>query len=155
MVHTHLRLCPTFFMWIFAVEVCGNCLGEPICWQHLRKVLGTLLTIPLLLSTNSYFGATEYPRREETPLTTSGCGNESRFSLPFADVVTKHVWRIFSPAGEIRILFSDCCLIVSNRFYRKMHQHLQVAVSVNYRGVRWSGKSLSVSSEYKITLTST
>ena len=31
----------------------------------------------------------------------------------------------------------------------------QVAVSANYRGVRWSGNSLCVSSEYEITLTCT
>ena len=62
MVCTHLRLRPTFFMQIFAAEVCGNCLEEPkVCWQHPRKVSGTLLTIPVLLSMNSYFGATEYP----------------------------------------------------------------------------------------------
>ena len=51
---------------------------------------------------------------EETHLTTSGCGKESRFSFPFTDVVKKHVWRIFSPAGEISRLFLDSYLFVSN-----------------------------------------
>ncbi len=52
-------------MQIFAAEVCGNCLGKPkVYWWYPLKETATLSTIPLSISTNSYFGPTKYPRRK-------------------------------------------------------------------------------------------